>query len=350
MEDDDSVLEGQTWVWQTMLAFADSMVLRCAVELGIADIIHEHGKPLSLPHLASLLPSPPPNPTSLLRIMRFLTHKKIFSTHSHPETGETLYGLTPASRVLVRSSDLSLGPVVLYGTHPFPIAAWHSFSASVLQGGTPYIMAHGTDMLSGTAATNPEFNAVFQNAMACPAKGILDAGISVYRDGFAGLDSLVDVGGGTGATLGEIVKLHPGTKGINFDLPHVIERAPEYPGVTHVAGDMFKTIPPADAVFMKRVMHCFGDEECEKVLRNCRSVIPEKTGKVIIVDVVLYPDDNSPLGDIRTKFDMLMFAYKSTGKERTEEEWKKLLKASGFPRWNIIRIPAIWSIIEAFPE
>ena len=97
-------------------------------------------------------------------------------------------------------------------------------------------------------------------------------------------------------------------------------------------------------------MHCFGDEECEKVLRNCRSVIPEKTGKVIIVDVVLYPDDNSPLGDIRTKFDMLMFAYKSTGKERTEEEWKKLLKASGFPRWNIIRIPAIWSIIEAFPE
>jgi len=102
-------------------------------------------------------------------------------------------------------------------------------------------------------------------------------------------------------------------------------------------------------LFLKTVLHCFGDEDCIKVLKNCRRVIP-KTGKVIIVEVVLYSNDDSPFSDTRAKFDMLMYAHTSIGKERTEEEWKKLLKSAGFPRLNIINIPAIWSIIEAFPE
>ena len=51
-------------------------------------------------------------------------------------------------------------------------------------------------------------------------------------DGFDGLKTLVDVGGGTGATLNMIVTKHPSIKGINFDLQHVIEDAPAYPGMT----------------------------------------------------------------------------------------------------------------------
>ena len=63
--------------------------------------------------------------------------------------------------------------------------------------------------------------------------------------------SLVDVGGGTGSVLAEIVKSYPHIKGINFDLPHVVAMAPIYDGITHVGGDMFEAIPNADAVFMK---------------------------------------------------------------------------------------------------
>ena len=49
-------------------------------------------------------------------------------------------------------------------------------------------------------------------------------------NGFEGLGSLVDVGGGTGATINTIVSKYPTIKGINFDLPHVIEDAPSYTG------------------------------------------------------------------------------------------------------------------------
>ena len=107
------------------------------------------------------------------------------------------------------------------------------------------------DLLFGTCATNLEFNGVFNSAMACTAKDTVEAVLTSYKDGFKGLSSLVDVGGGTGATMAEIVKLNPGMKGINLDLPFVVETAPEYLGVTHVAGDMFKSIPQAEAIFMK---------------------------------------------------------------------------------------------------
>ncbi|KAE8075893.1 hypothetical protein FH972_014576 [Carpinus fangiana] len=49
-------------------------------------------------------------------------------------------------------------------------------------------------------------------------------------------------------------------------------------------------------------------------------------------------------------FDLLMTTYTTGGKERTELEWKKLLEKSGFGRYKIIKIPALQSIIEAYPD
>ncbi|KAL7193440.1 hypothetical protein ACSBR2_025117 [Camellia fascicularis] len=73
-----------------------------------------------------------------------------------------------------------------------------------------------------------------------------------YKDGFCGVGSMVDVGGRTGAAMSEIMKEHPHIMGINFDLPHVIATVLKYGGVSYVRGDMFKAIPSADAVFIKR--------------------------------------------------------------------------------------------------
>jgi precorrin-6B methylase 2 len=79
--------------------------------------------------------------------------------------------------------------------------------------------------------------------------------LAEYKDGFSCVGSLVDVGGGTGGMIAEIVKAHPHIKGINFDLPHVVAIAPTRQGVSHVGGDMFEAIPNADAIFMKVYMY-----------------------------------------------------------------------------------------------
>ncbi|KAI3898264.1 hypothetical protein MKX03_011332, partial [Papaver bracteatum] len=51
--------------------------------------------------------------------------------------------------------------------------------------------------------------------------------------------------------IAEIVKANPQIQGINFDLPHVVATASDFPGVKHVGGDMFTDIPKADAFIMK---------------------------------------------------------------------------------------------------
>jgi len=48
--------------------------------------------------------------------------------------------------------------------------------------------------------------------------------------------------------------------------------------------------------------------------------------------------------------DLVMLAQTTGGKERTEQEWKKLLEEGGFSRYKIIKIPAFESIIEAYPD
>lgn len=78
--------------------------------------------------------------------------------------------------------------------------------------------------------TDPRFNKVFNRGMADHSTITMKKILETYK-GFEGLTSVVDVGGGTGAVLNMIVSKYPSIKGINFDLPHVIEDAPQYPGI-----------------------------------------------------------------------------------------------------------------------
>jgi hypothetical protein len=98
------------------------------------------------------------------------------------------------------------------------------------------------------------------------------------------------------------------------------------------------------------VLHDWSDENCIKILKNCRKAIQQKIGKVIIVEVVLKKDGNDLFDETHMALDLLMMAHSTGGKERTELEWKKLLEEAGFGRYKIIKIPTIPSIIEAYPD
>ncbi|CAN1844208.1 Xanthohumol 4-O-methyltransferase, partial [Linum perenne] len=96
-----------------------------------------------------------------------------------------------------------------------------------------------------------------------------------------------------------------------------------------------------------------GDEYCVEILKNCRKSIPEKTGKLILIEIVLpaAEDDGNDQQEkkVGLVFDLVMFAHGTGGKERTEHQWKTLLQKGGFPRYRIIKIDALPSIIEAYP-
>ncbi|MCD7462214.1 hypothetical protein HAX54_048010 [Datura stramonium] len=350
MKEEEIMVQGQAEVYKYMFAFVDTMAIKCAVELRIADIIHSHGhKMMTLSQIATKIDSSSsPHTNYLERIMTFLVRRKIFTAATSPG-GETLYGLTPISRWLLHDTELSVAPIFLLQSNPILMAPWHYFSSCVREGGIAFKKAHGCDIFE-MASKDEEFNKNFNNGMSSTTRNIMKAIIKSYKDGFNSITSLVDVGGGTGVAMSEIVKAYPHIKGVNFDLPHVVSTAQKYEGVYHVGGDMFETIPPAHAVFLKCVMHHWGDEDCVKILKNCRKAIPEETGKVIIVDAVLKLGGESLFDDMGFISDLAMIAYSNGGKIRSEDEWNKLLKEAGFPRYNIIDIPAWSLIIEAYPQ
>ncbi|KAE9593431.1 putative O-methyltransferase COMT-type, S-adenosyl-L-methionine-dependent methyltransferase [Lupinus albus] len=97
---------------------------------------------------------------------------------------------------------------------------------------------------------DPRFNDVFNNAMVNCTTIVMKRVLEFYK-GFEHINKLVDVGGGLGINLNLITSKYPHLRGINFDLPHIIEHAPTYAGVEHVGGDMFESVPHGDVIFMK---------------------------------------------------------------------------------------------------
>ncbi|XP_048321692.2 desmethylxanthohumol 6'-O-methyltransferase-like [Ziziphus jujuba] len=347
VEVDRSII-GQAEIWQQMCAFTSSMLLKCAVELRIADIIHSHGSPITLSQIASgITDSSSPNIFYLERIMRFLVFKNIFTANRPSDGGETLYGLTHQSRSILWDSKPSLVPFILFQNYPMMIHSWHYLSQCVKDGGLAFKRANGCEIWE-FMSKNQESNNLFNSAMATTVPILVDVFLPAYEDELSKIGSLVDIGGGTGGLMHEIVKSHPQIKGINFDLPHVIATAPVHEGVTHIGGNMFESVPSADAVLLKTVLHDWGDEECVRILKNCRNAIPENTGKVIIVDIVLDEEDDNIFKESQIMIDITLMIF-TTGKERTEVQWKKLLEEGGFPRYKIIKLPARECIIEAYP-
>ena len=204
-----ALLEGQAEIWQHLFGFADSMALKCAVELCIADIINSHGGPITLCQTAAeIVKFPSLDIPYLARIMRSLVRKKILTAHNPSDSGDTLYGLTPASKWLSHDFELSLVPMVLMENHSWQLAPWHYLSQCVKEGGIAFKKAHGCEMWD-FASKNPEFNKIFNDAMACTAKIVMGVVLEEYKNGFDCLGSLEDAGGRTGGMIAEIVKAHP---------------------------------------------------------------------------------------------------------------------------------------------
>ena len=87
---------------------------------------------------------------------------------------------------------------------------------------------HGIPMYR-YAERDPTWNNIFNKAMANVCDIEMRRILEIYK-GFEGISTLVDVGGGTGQNLKMIVTKYPSIKGINFDLPNVIQNAPPHPG------------------------------------------------------------------------------------------------------------------------
>ncbi|KAH0978080.1 hypothetical protein GBA52_027799 [Prunus armeniaca] len=325
-EEEEEEEHAKVDVLKYVFGFVEIAVVKCAIELGIADTIESHGSPMTLLELSSALSC---DPSPLYRIMRVLVHLKIFKEKPSTQLGPKVFVQTPLSKWLLKSGQNSMAAFILLESSPVMLAPWHGLSARI-QGisNSAFESVHGEDVWS-YAAANPDHSKLINEAMACDARVAVPAVIESCLEVFKGIETIVDVGGGDGTTLRLLVEACPWIQGINFDLPHVVSVAQECDRIKNVGGDMFDCVPKADAVIMKWVLHDWGDDECIRILKKCREAILENKGKVIIVEAVIDEKDEKEdikLTNVRLMLDMVMMAHTNTGKERTLKEWGYVLR------------------------
>ena len=197
-------------------------------------------------------------------------------------------------------------------------------------------------------AQNPAEASMFSQTMIGVHGGEPPAVAAAYD--FSQFATIVDVGGATGHLLTTILQKHARPRGVLFDLPHVVREAPsliESRGlagrVTIDHGSFFERVPHgSDAYLLSHIIHDWSEEQCLKILDNCRRAM-NQDGRLLLIEMVL-PHGNEPHpGKI---LDIMMLVGPG-GRERTEPEYRDLLGKAGFHLNKVIPTASPVSIVEA---
>ena len=251
------LLQAHELIWNCTLNYIKPMSLKCAIELGIPDIINNHGQPITLSNLISELEIHPSKSHCIRRLMRLLVHYGLFAAQKADTLGQEeeedndQYSLTLATRLLVKGGPLRATPFVLSLLNPLLVTPWHSLSAWLHNSeATPFEMANGKNFWDGVGS-EPELNRMFTDAMASDSHITAKIVVDQHQHVFEGLKSLVDVGGGTGIMAKAIAKAFPSMQCTVLDLPYLVANAQGTNNLNFVEGDMFKEIPRANAILLK---------------------------------------------------------------------------------------------------
>ena len=304
-----SELPPEARLWNLIRGALGTKAFGIAADLGVADALA--AGPRSVAELADESGA---DPDTLQRILRALASDGVFA-----EEKPGVFRNTEASELL-RSDDTGGWREFahLFGGVCYPaVGALDARSTEV-----PFIRACGTDFWSWLAA-RPEERSNFDKAM--------EGGRSERADRLAALEwradeTVVDIGGGTGALLRDLLERRPELRGVVFDLPEA-DRTEAAVGdrLTFVSGSFFERLPEGDAYVLSRILHDWDDEPAAAILRVVRAAAPGEA-RLLVLDSVV-PPGNEPSG--AKWLDILMLVLQR-GRERTESQWRALLGSAGF--------------------
>jgi len=98
-----------------------------------------------------------------------------------------------------------------------------------------------------------------------------------------------------------------------------------------------------DVYVLSRILHDWPDDKAAVILANCRKAVKDDS-TLLIRDNVL--SDNDVQGSTLDITMMIM----TGGEERTESEWKSLLKSAGFALTRVYKKEGQLDLIEAKPD
>jgi hypothetical protein len=338
MESRTSGLSQQTTtsaVLQIAAGFGISQALFVAAKVGVADLLSCGPKSVQDVARDACLQS-----EALYRLMRALASVGVFAEEQHG-----VFRNTPLSETFLSSASGSLRPFLIMSREPESWRSWGDLLHSVQTGQPAFEHMYGKPFFEYLAA-HAEPARIFDEAMDSRSAAEIAAVLSVYD--FSTVKQIVDVGGGNGALIKEVLSKFPNTYGVLYDLPHVIERAEfsiaeQLTRLRLQSGDFFSRIPEGgDLYIMKKIIHDWPDDRAMQILRCCRKAMAPGSC-LLLVELVVPPGDGATF----TKFIDLWMLVWLGGRERTEKEYRDLLASAGLALTRVIPTHSPISIIEA---
>lgn len=322
---------------QLIAGKATTQLIFVAATLGIADELSDGTK--SVDDLADATDT---HAGALYRTLRALAGLGIFA-----ETEPRRFTLTPLAEPLRSDAPDSLRDFAVMFGSDWHNSAWSNLLHSVRTGEPAHDRTFGMNLFEYLHA-HPETFAMFNDAMTSLSKQ--DAAAVGHAYDFSDFDAVVDVGGGHGFLLAEILKANPGIQGALLEVPKVAAGARatmEAAGVADrcqiVEGDFFESVPEgADAYILKLILHDWDDENARRILENCREAMPAG-GTLLVVNAVIPPGNDPYIGKL---VDIEMLAMTPGGRERTEAEFRQLFAAAGFELAWVIPTPSYLYVLE----
>jgi O-methyltransferase domain len=318
-----------------------AMALRVVAEHQIADLL------ATGPQTAEVLSNATGVPAGTLhRLMRGLAHIGVFE-----ETAEGRFANTDVSAYMRSDVTPSLRELILMLNDDAVLRAWQQLP-TVLQSGAPSFAAANGVAVFDYIAADPQRSETAAKAMA-GIYGPEGPKIAVGYP-FGRFNTLIDIGGGQGHIVAEILKQHQELKGALLDLPPTAELARTFlagQGLSHrcdvFAGNFFTSVPAGyDAYVIKSVLHDWDDGQAMQILRHCRNAMP-RHGRVLVIEIVVYP--GKPMGHPHPMIDLEMMVTLG-GKERTEHEFATLLRSAGFALEQVTPIHGSFFSVVAAPS
>jgi hypothetical protein len=314
---DPHQIDPQGQVRNLLMGFVASRALHIAAELGLADALAPWPKDRD-----TLARETGAEAQALARLLRALASFGVFE-----QLPDGRFANNRSSEYLRSDKPGSLRALARMHGHVPLWQAWAELEHSVRTGEPAFAHVHGSALFEYLAA-HAESARRFDEGMTGASGVVNEAIVEAYQ--WSQFGTLVDVAGGVGSTLAAILRANPGLRGLLFDLPHVIERGREYIArqgdiagrCRTQTGSFFDSVPAgADGYFMKHIIHDWDDEDCLRLLRNCREAMPNHARLLICERIV--PAANEP--SLAQVMDLVMLALTDGGRERTEQDFRDLL-------------------------
>jgi O-methyltransferase domain/Dimerisation domain len=252
---------------------------------------------------------------------------------------------TPLLRTLERNQPGSLWGLGVMLASPGTWQPWGNLVEAVRTGEKQTLRTLGCDLWQHYVASPAEGDA-FIHAMAAISSGV-GAELARAIDTRSVLVA-TDIGGSSGALLQSLMAENPKLRGIVFDLPEVIAAASNavlpddmQARLSFKAGDFFQAVPEADIHLLKHVLHDWNNEDCIRILRNCRRAL-RSGGRIVVMELAVGEvNDLAGTPHTRSTLQDLNMLVMLGARERTLTQYSALFAAAGLRIARTVSVPAL---------